>query len=226
VLYRRSILGALLTLAIVPARALATARDVAATHAYIRAGYALARASDTRWGVVQGNIERYEQTVGRQCRGVGAGSPETEAAHPLSVEVAGALWSVGYATDGAQIDAFTRAVRSLHFSDRTLERLAQAYARNLHALATLRTPDLCGDVRAWSSSGFRVVPAATTAFDQHVEAIEPHPVPMRLLAKYAPPQDRGMLKRIAREEATLESFEIVHGQSDWYALLEVLAVQP
>jgi hypothetical protein len=216
----------LLALALMPARALATAQDVAATHAYIRAGYALARASDTRWGVVQGNIERYEQSVGRQCRGVGAGSPETEAAHPMSVEVAGALWSVGYGTDALPIGVFAHTVRSLRFGDRRLGRLAQDYARSLHELATLRAPDLCGDVRAWSASGFRVVPPATTAFDQRVEAIEPHPVPSKLLAKYARAEDRGMLKRIAREEATRESFEIVHGQNDWYALLEVLAVKP
>jgi hypothetical protein len=222
----RVILVALLALSLTPSKALGTAQDVASTHAYIRAGYALARASDARWGTVQGNIERFERGIGQQCRDVGTGSPETEAAQPLGVEVVGALWSVGYGTDVGPIEAFARAVRSLRFSDRKLARLAQAYARSLHELATLAPPDLCGDVRAWSSSGFRVVPAATSAFDRRVEAIEPRPVPARLLARYERAEDRGMLKSIAREEATLESFEIVHGQNDWYALLEILAVKP
>jgi hypothetical protein len=215
-----------LVLGMAPATAIATPQDIAATHTYIRADYALARAGDAKVGAAQAKVEELNRKLGRECPNVGAGSPEDEASQPLSYEVAVALWSVSYGTGAGPIRTFVDAVGRLRWSDRRLTRIAQSYATSLHELATLPLPDLCGDVRAWKAGGFKTVPAATTAIDRRVEGIEAKSIPARLLAPYEQPTDRIILARATRLEAKLEEFEISTGFSDWDQVLATLGLNP
>jgi hypothetical protein len=222
-LLRSAILTALL-LALAPGIAPAAPLDVASTHAYIRANFAFAQASEARLGVAQAASVHMIERFGRQCRNAGAGSPQDEEAQKLSYEAAGALWSATYGADARPIRAFVRAVRPLRWSNPTLTRRAHAYAKSLHELATLPVPDLCGDVHAWSASGFQTVPATTVRFDRHVESIEGHTIAPRLLAPYEQPSDRVILERTTRLETTLEHAETITGFDDWDSLLETLGL--
>jgi hypothetical protein len=216
---------AVLALGLTPATASATARDIASTHAYIQANFALARAGEAQIASTQGSIERRTRQFGRECRNIGAGSLQNEEAQKLSYEAAGAVWSISYGANAGPIRAFARAVKPLRWSNAKLTRIAQGYAQSLLQLATLPLPDLCGDVRAWKATGFQTVPASTLRFDAHVESIEGHSIPPRLLAPYEQPADRGFLARTTRFEADLEHLEFETGIEDWLTLLETLGLQ-
>jgi hypothetical protein len=216
--------SAVLALGLAPARALATSQDVASTHAYIAMNFAFARASEARVKTGQASIARLNRKLHRECRDVGAGSPQNEEAEKLSYEAAGALWSVSYGADAGPIHAFAQAVRPLRWSNSKLTRIAQGYAKSLQELATLPMPNLCGDVRAWSTSGFQTVPATTIRFDQLVESIEGHTIPPRLLAPYEQPADRSILEQTTRLETKLEANETGMGFDDWDSLLETLGI--
>ncbi|MFI5010514.1 MAG: hypothetical protein ACHQDY_09595 [Solirubrobacterales bacterium] len=220
----RSAILAVLLLALAPVIAPAAPLDAASTHAYIRANFAFAQASEARQGVAQAGAVHMIERFGRECRDAGAGSPQNEEAQKLSYEVAGALWSATYGADAGPIGVFVRAVGPLRWSNPTLTRRAHAYAKSLHELATLPVPDLCGDVHAWRASGFQTIPATTARFDRHVESIEGHTIAPRLLAPYERPSDRGILERTTRLETKLEHAETITGFDDWDSLLETLGL--
>jgi hypothetical protein len=216
---------AVLALGLTPARAIATPQNSASTHTYIQANFALARAGEASVGPTEARIARLNQKLGQECPKAGAGAPENKESQKASYEVVGALWSVSYRAVAGPIRAFVRAVRPLRWSNPKLTLLARGYARSLSELATLPMPNLCGDVRTWSASGFRTIPTTTIGFDQHVEAIEGHTIPPRLLAPYEQHADRSILERTTRLETKLEHIETVAGFNDWDTLLETLGLQ-
>jgi hypothetical protein len=226
-LARATIIATALILGMAPAtaRANATSQDLASTHAYIRANYALARATEARVAPAQAAVETLNGRLGQECPRVGAGSPENAASAPMSYEVAVALWSTSYGIDAGPIRTFADTVKRLRWSNNPrLTHLAHSYATDLYELSTLALPDLCGDVRAWQATGFRTVPADTASLDRRAEAIEPHTVPTSLLEPYVRPADRGLLARTTRLETKLLNTETVTGFSDWDQILETLGL--
>jgi hypothetical protein len=207
-----------------PAAASATPADIAATHAYLQANYALARASIALIGRAQANIVSFRHRLAAQCPKAGRGSPQNDQSHQMAYEVASALWSIAYGTAARPITAFVGATRSLRWSSPKITRAARNYSRSLRQLATLRRPDLCADIAAWRASGFLLIPPSTARLDVHVEAIEVHPIPVRLLAPYLQSADRSIIARTAPLETKLAHTEGIVGQDDWDALLEVLAL--
>jgi hypothetical protein len=224
VLGRLTIVIVALTLAVAPASASAASRDTSSTHAYIVANYALARASEAKTAAAQAKIESLNRTLGQKCPRVGAGSPENAESQHVSYEAAAALWSISYGIDAGPIRIFAKAVSGLRWSNAKLTRIAHAYAKSLQGLAALPLPDLCGDVRAWTASGFKTIPATTTTIDQRAESIEPQTLSPKLLAPYEQPGDRGMVAKTTRLETTLEHTETVVGFNDWDQLLETLGL--
>jgi hypothetical protein len=213
-----------LALGMAPATAIATPQDIASTHAYIRANYAFARASEAKTRPVQANIEALNQKLSRDCPHAGSGSPQNEASQLLSYEVVVALWSSSYGSDAGPISTFVDAVKRLRWSNPRLTHTVHTYTTGLHELATLQMPDLCGDVSAWKASDFKTVPATTPGLDQRVEAIEAKPIPSRLFAPYEQPADRPILARTSRLETMLLETETVVGFNDWDQLLETLGL--
>jgi len=220
----RSTLLAVLALGIAPAHATATPQDIAATHAYIAANYALAQASVARIGPAQAKIERLNNDLAHECPRVGTGSPENEASQPVSHEVVVALWSLLYGTDAGPIRTFLHTVRHLRWSNHAITRTAETYASNLHELSTVPLPNLCADIRSWKESGFQIISAATVSLVRRVEAIEPKTIPPRLLAPYERGADARILEHTTRLEKRLEENEFVVGQSDWIQVLETLGL--
>ena len=214
----------MLALGVTPAPAGATPQDVAATHAYIQAGYALARVSVASLHRVQARIESYDRRLRRECPGVGAGSPEDEASQVASNEVADALWSIGYGTDAPQIHAFLEKTRGLRWSNPAITRAAHAFAGDLNQLATSPLPDLCSDVAAWKQTAFQDFPAASATLVSRIQAIEPIAVPARLLTPYERGSDAATYARTTNLEGQIGEFEFVHGQADWDQMLETLGL--
>jgi hypothetical protein len=222
---RRTVTIAALIMALArAANAGASAQDVAATHAYIRADYAVTKASVALIDPGQAKIEALNSRLAHECPKAGKGTPQDETAQAMSYDVADALWSLSYGTVAAPIRTFVAAVRRLHWSSPHITSLAHKYASDLHELSMLPLPDLCSDVRAWTASGFQVVPANVLALDQRVEAIQPEPVPAKLFAPFERGSDASMEARAHGFEDKLAETEFVIGQDDWLQILETLGL--
>jgi len=212
--------------AVTPSRALAGPRDVAATHAAVTASYMFARASIANISVAQSKIESFKHRLATECPGAGAGTPESEASQPMSQEVAAALWSIAYGSLAHPIEAFARALGSLHWTSARVNQAAHRLTANLIALATIPLPDLCGDVRAWAAGAFATVPRQVIELDRHVEPLEVPEIPWKLLAPYMRAADTTRLAYIKRAETKLAEFEFMVGQKDWYQVLETIGLPP
>ena len=149
--------------------------------------------------------------------------PRTKNPRRSATRPPGALWSVIYRADAGPIHTFVRAVRQLRWSNPKLTRTAQGYAMSLRELATLPLPNICADVRAWSASGFRTIPAATIRFDSYVESIEGHTISPRVRPLRAPGR-QSYSRTQTRLETKLEHAETVTGFNDWDSLLETLGL--
>jgi hypothetical protein len=215
-----------LTLATAPSPALASAQDVAATHTAIVAGYALARAGVATIKIAQSKIESFNRRLGAECPGVGSGTPETEASQPMSYEVAVALWSIAYGSAAGPIKTFAKAMRPLCWTSARVNRVAHTFAANLTGLATIPLPDLCGDVRAWTASGFTSIPRHVLELDRRVEPLELPEIPWKLVAPYVRGRDTGRVAYIKRAERKIAEAEFVLGQNDWYQVLQTLGLPP
>jgi hypothetical protein len=201
--------------------------DVAATHAVIQAGYALAKAGASSIPAVQAKIEALNTRLAQTCPGAGKGSGENEATQPMAHEITSDLWAIAYGYNARPIAAFVAKVKHLRWSNPRITRAVQHEARSLHEMATLRQPDLCADVRAWAASRFTVIPPGVVALDEHAEGIQFEELPLRgLLSPYERGSDKALVARIERYLTKIEEQEFSLGQSDWYQILETLAMNP
>jgi hypothetical protein len=215
---------AVLALGAAPASASETQQDATSTHAYLVAAYGALHAVVSRWSAVEADIHRLDQGIQAECAGVAAGSPQSEEEQKLSYEVVGALWATSYQADATIIQRFRKTVDPLKWSNPAVTRGARAYARSLHEMAVLHIPHVCADVRSWVADGFKTVPTDTQRFDRRVEAIEINELPRKLLSPYLQGANRALLARVEHAARQFEEIEFVHGQGDWDALLEVLAL--
>lgn len=221
---RLAIVAVVLTCGLAPASAPATPRDVASTHAYLKADYAVLHAVVTKWMSDEASVHRLALKIQAECPAVGSGSPQSDEEQKLSTEVIGALWATVYGENAKVIQRFAKAVSSLNWSSSAVARSVHDYTKGLRQMSALAVPDLCGDVRTWSAGGFKAAPASTELFDRHVEAIEVKEVPQRLLAPYEQASDKGLIARIQHLATRYGELEFSHGQTDWNTLLEALAL--
>jgi hypothetical protein len=220
------VLLAALAFANASAPASASTQDVSATHAAIVADYAQARARVTSINVVQSKVENYRHRLATECPGVGAKAPESEATLPMSHEVAVALWSIDYGYSAGPIEKFAKAIGPLRWTNSRVTRAAHTLASNLSALARIRLPDICADVRAWSATGFTVVPQRIVELVEHVESLNLPEIPWKLITPYVRGRDAGLVAYIRRAETKLAEAEFMLGQKDWYQVLQTVGLPP
>jgi hypothetical protein len=191
--------------------AFANAQDAAATQALARATNTLVRAAspDVDRGLTA--VKRFAGQLAAQCPRVAAGSPQNHDSEQLDDELIGTLTIVGYRTAATPIAAFARAVRGLHWSNRTLTHTVATFATKLRELSTLAIPNLCADIKTWSAGGFNALPPDTVPFVRHYLAVTPEaeevPLMERLLMPYATPSDFPILRRVEHLEARLGEAE-------------------
>lgn len=207
-----------------PTSAAASPRDVASTHAYLEANYAVLHSVVSGWPSDEAKIRALDGKIHGECPLAGAGSPQNEEAQKLSTEVIGALWATVYDANAKAIQRFAKAVGSLYWSNAKIARGVRHYTQGLREMIALQVPNLCQDVRAWSATSFETAPASTDQFDRHVEAIEVKEPSQRLLAPYEQASDRSLAGRVAHLATRYGELEFSRGQSDWNELLETLAL--
>lgn len=225
-MWRRVAPLAVLALLVAPAPASASGGNAAATNTAIQAGYALARVRVGMIAATQSKVETYRHKLAGECPNVGAGSPESEAAEPMSADVADALWSIDYGAAAGPIAKFAAAIRPLHWSSASFTHVIHALSSNLSGLATVHLPDLCADIRSWTASGFKTVPSDVLALDQRVEPLELPEIPWRLVSRYESGSDANHVAYIEGAEEKLGEAEFELGQKDWYQVLETVGLAP
>lgn len=230
---RRPAIGFVLPLLLVsaiaanPAPALAGSRDIAATQTYIRANYALVRASAHEIGPSEAVIKTLLRRVREECPGAAAGSLQGEGSDKLGDELQGAMTVAALRPVARAVGAFVHAVAGLRWSNAQLTRTVSAYASKLRTLSSLTAPQVCTDVRAWTASSFATLPATTSSFDLAFEGVDVAlgEVPTELLAPYERPTEKAMLHSSTRLEAQLEEAEN-RAVKQWEQTLETIGVVP
>jgi len=223
---RPLVLVTLVLALVAPAPALASAGDANATHALIGADYALTRTRVATIPVAQGKVEQYDRKLAAECPNVGAGSPEDEAASPMSKEVAVALWSISYGAAAGPTERFAATAMKLHWSNARFTRAVHAFATTLRSLATIQLPNLCSDVRTWTASGFSTVAPNVLAIDEHVEPLRIPDIPWGLVSSDERGGEASLVAYVEHGERKLAEAEFMLGQKDWYQVLETLGVAP
>jgi hypothetical protein len=206
--------------------ALAAPADVATTRTYIQANYALVHYAAMRLGTARSLLNGVLNRARADCPSAAAGSPQNPESTMVSYEVIGAMVLAAYHAAQPQIAAYIRVAARSHWSSRTLTSSIHAYAAKLTTLSTLVAPNLCADIRTWSTSGYKSLPASTVRFDQRfVPAwVALGEVPAQL-ASYERPDERGTLQRSSQFEEKLTNFE-AEAVETYGALMNALAVNP
>ena len=164
--------------------------------------------------------------VQRECPKVAAESPQDVDSEQLSNELVGTMTIVSFRPDAEAIAAFARAVAQLSWSSSTLTSAVRSYARKLSAQSALAGPDICADVHAWVSSGYRTLTAATTRFDASFFALD---VAIGLLpgqlGRYLSPSERGLAQHTHQLELQLIDGE-ARAVAPYGQIMEALALNP
>jgi hypothetical protein len=202
----------------------ARARDLAATRAYITANYKLVNAARDNLAVAQTAIKTLGERVSGECPlAAGKEAPQGHDSRQLSDEVVGALEIVAYEPDKASMLTFAHVIRGLHWSNRKLTRMVQAYAVKLEHFPTLGLPNICADVKAWTAVGYASLPATTIAFDNEISAygIETEEVSLPMFRPYESAADASLLRRTRQLETPITQFE-TEAVSDYSEILDSL----
>lgn len=223
-LRRWAIILTVLTAGLVPAGALASPEDVTSTHTALAAAYTALRAIVRTWPAEEASLHKLDLKFAAACPGVAAGSPQNESEQRLSYEVAGALWATGYHTDATIAQTFIKTVSPLRWSNPALTRRTHKFITGLREMIALQVPDLCGNTRSWTASGYETIPPSTLQFDQHVESIEVEVPSPQMFVKYVQPADRTLLARVEHLITRFEELEFVTGLREWDSLLETLGL--
>ncbi len=186
-----------------------SAGDATATRDYLQADLAQTRAEVTGLPTAVAAIEALRGRLQVECPGVLAGAPKpAQGSEPSSsaIEIGedeqAAVFGMAEHTEYLRRRGFAHAVSHLRWSDRLLTRLIHSYAAEEAAQAEIPPPDLCSDMRAWVSSGYQTVSAATERY-VHRESVlsgETNGVEgaiMHKLTRYENQADRHIARKIA-----------------------------
>ena len=225
---RKLILGILLFGALgasVPSIASA-ASNAAATQAYLNANFALLRSAAGLEHASEASYKSILTNVRRECPAVAAESPQTYDSEQLSNELVGDLLVSATKPVHQAIARYAHMVSSLSWSNGRLTNAVHKYAKELSAMATMPLPDLCGDVRAWVSSHYATLPAATVAFNAKYKAVN---VPIgelpAQLVSYEQGGQRGLIRNIQALEQGQADFE-ARAVNSYGEIMNTLVLQP
>lgn len=206
----------------------ASASDVSATQAYVKANYAFTRTAHANLGRSNRALTSVLHRISQTCPHAARGTPQNVQSEHLSNEVIGLLVLEADKPDRAAALRFLHAVSRLRWSNASLNHKLHAYMKQLAALSKLSPPDVCGDVRAWVAGGHAMLPPGTVAFD---EAFLPNWVVAGYqpsgLAGFESGATRALARRTIPLEDKLQEFEAAEVTVEkWAEVLNVLELGP
>jgi hypothetical protein len=159
-------------------RPVVSAGDVAATRAYLRAKEVEVRAEVAAYPAAIKTLEALDERLAGECPGVLAGAPHHVKGAPVKEPEANIIQELLITVLGAPersehaiMERFARTVGHLRWSKGKLTRLVHSYAAERAAQSALRPPNLCADLKAWVTSGYRTISADTTRYMHQLQAI-------------------------------------------------------
>jgi hypothetical protein len=172
----------LLGVAIAPAAARVSPRDVAATHRYLLAQIALRRAQAQQASAALGVWQAMAARIEGECPHILAGTPLAGPTPPTEVpgdfadrqlefELGFAVLIAPEPLQHANDTRFYETVKRLRWSSRALTGTLHALALQSVRQSEVPAPDLCSDLRYWVASGYLLYSPATQHFDHEVEGI-------------------------------------------------------
>src|SRR5271154_2374805 len=217
-----------LALACAPASAPASSGNAASTQKYIQANYTLVRAGTAKLGAVRVALRNTRAQIERECTNAALNSPQNPESTELSNEIIGAIVLAAYRTGIPAGNAYIRAAGGLRWSNSKLTRTISSYVGKLKVLRALALPNVCADVRAWVSSGYRTLTQSTVRFDQQFMPnwVAIGELPTQLLAPYVASNQRSLLRSSNQLEWQLTEFEANDGVNTWSAIMDALGVSP
>ncbi len=192
----------------------ASRRDVLATQSYLNAERSFHSAVESN--AKRGTLAARELTqhLARECPDVASGFTAIEAKEKGQTEepLEESFFAVLLSLVSPDLPAERRvagALSRLHWSNLGLTALVHREARIDAATGRTRAPDLCGDLKEWAASGYRIVPSGTRAFLAQVDATRSSDLPQErideLLRSYEGPRTRSLQNRVQRLRARDES---------------------
>ncbi len=199
--------------------------DRAATHTFLQASYELEVALHRDAAQANAAIGRTGAAIAAQCPKVLAGAPDaTSSIQPagkvpsprargeadrhlrqyteLVSELAIALHATAYQTYASALSSFAAAVTSLRWSNPVIAARVKFDLQILEAvLDPGPPPDVCGDIRAWVTSGYETLAPGTKAALSRQESfiaaapLEGSKSPEDLVRPYEGPAERAILRR-------------------------------
>jgi hypothetical protein len=198
---------------ILPASVSATSADAVATEAYLTAVYTYEQAVVANISKSLGAVEALSSRLAGECPGVLHGAPPPTPSTPrgfgefarehrqlrdLQEELDSAAGAAYAVPDREAATALANSVSSLQWSNATLTSLVHAEVTAEQERLEMPALEVCADMRAWVSSGYRTLSTATAAFLKAREAsrrTEPGaPTVEQLLAPYESAHDKALIR--------------------------------
>jgi hypothetical protein len=165
-------------------------------------------------GALAGAQAAERPSAGRSARQFGESIRESEQLNKLDEEVSFGLFSAWLQPDRQAAATFVGDVIDLRWSNAVLTRLIHLYVAQLEEEFKPETFDVCADIEAWVSSGYKTLSAGTKESLSRREATARRAVPAgsrsRLLAKYEGPYEKALIRRaIALQRETTKSLKMI-----------------
>jgi hypothetical protein len=212
------VLASIVALALVGCGGSSDTADKRATHAYLQAAYSYEQMAMTNIPAVHTAAIRFANKLGSECPGVMAGTEdmqgssrsfarqvgesrrEEEQSGELEEEIGLAEREALERPDRQALSTFANAVRQLHWSNPELTRQILSEVAELQTQAEQPIPDVCADIKAWVSSGYKTLPHTTKKFrvkrDEEAKQSQ-QTVPTRstasLLSSYEGPSEKRLI---------------------------------
>jgi hypothetical protein len=147
--------------------------DVRATKAYLNARNALEQAADAGLPRASNALDAFAAHMRGACPHALRGAPGGSSIHHRSggtvfrpaarellvIEIETGLLTTLLRSQGAERDKFIKKVQSLAWSDHKVTNIIHALVNTEAAWIKEAIPDACHDIKAWTASGYRKVPA-------------------------------------------------------------------
>jgi hypothetical protein len=209
-----------------PSAAAADSADVASTQAYLQTNYTLMRYFTAHIPAAKAEIASVLAGVRSECPLAASGSPQDVNSEQLSNEVVGTMVTTVVQHNLPATLSAIRATESLHWSNGALNKSIHAYLAKAKALIALAVPNLCGDIKAWATSGFKTLPASTVSFSPRFLSswVAPGDQPPAL-RHYESSQDAALAHRTTKLEEQWTQFEADEVET-WGEIMDALVLQP
>ena len=208
------------------APASAGASDASSTHTYVQANYRLVQTAVRKIPIGEAAITSVLHRIRQECPGAASAGPQNSQSTELSNEVIGAMVTTAMDRDLPSIREFIRTAGGLRWSSGSLTSAVHSYVGKLKTLISLQPPDVCADIRSWAASGYKQLPASTTAFDARFMpswvALGELPA---ALSRSESAGDRSLARASGEGESRLADFEASEVEN-WGRIMNTLELYP